>query len=101
MTAYSVVRFRVKSGQEPTFEALFREMRRDFPGFRKGALVRAADGSYFSVGEWQSQQSLAEARPGMIGNLDRFRHTLESIDEGGSVTEAVSGEALIEIAGTA
>ena len=40
-------------------------------GFRNGALVKTGDRSYCIVGEWTSLQKLIEARPKMIGILER------------------------------
>lgn len=97
MSAYSVVRFRPKPGQHAEFESLFRSLPRNFQGLRKFSLVRAGEDIYFSVAEWDSFDHLVAARPKMVGNLDAFRHTLEELGEGRGVTDAVSGESVIEL----
>jgi len=63
------------------------------------ALIKAADGSYFSVGEWDTVDHMARARPHMIANLDKFRHTLQEHGGGLRVTDVVSGEAIFEVSG--
>ena len=95
-TAYSVVRFLVKSGQEEEFETLFRALPREFEGLRKFALIRSGAVSFCSIGEWDSFDHLVAARPKMIANLDNFRHTLEEVGDG-LVTDAISGEAILEL----
>ncbi|MBB4188186.1 antibiotic biosynthesis monooxygenase family protein [Sinorhizobium terangae] len=100
MTAYNVVRFRTKPGSEDEFEEWFRKLRRDFEGLRKMALIKTGERSYCSIGEWESFDHIVAARPKMISNLDKFRHSLEAQGEGSDVTDAVSGEAIYESAPT-
>jgi antibiotic biosynthesis monooxygenase (ABM) superfamily enzyme len=95
MTAYNVVRFKVKPGQEPTFLDAHRHMERDFPGLRGGGLIKTGDRSYCLVGEWDNLASIAAARPAMIANLNRFRDTLEDLGNGLGVTDPVSGEMIM------
>ena len=99
MTAYNVVRFRVKPGREQEFLDAHRHLERDFPGLRGGGLIKTGDRSYCLVGEWDSMASIAAARPSMIANLDRFRDTLESLGPDVGVTDAVSGEVVIGLKG--
>jgi hypothetical protein len=66
MTAFNVVRFRVKPGREQHFVAAHRNFHRNFNGFRGGALVKTGEGTYCIIGEWTSMQKLAQARPQMI-----------------------------------
>ncbi len=42
-------------------------------------------------------QSIANARPAMIANLDRLRAMLEDLGNGLGVTDPVSGEAVLEL----
>ncbi|MCZ8543667.1 antibiotic biosynthesis monooxygenase [Mesorhizobium qingshengii] len=95
MTAFNSVRFRVKPGLDDEFVELFRSAPRNFAGLRKMALIKSGDGTFFSIGEWDSFQHMTDARPKMIANLDRFRHTLQQQLDGGP-TDAVSGEAVFE-----
>jgi antibiotic biosynthesis monooxygenase (ABM) superfamily enzyme len=99
MTAYNVVRFRVKPGREQEFLAAHRHLERDFPGLRGGGLIKTGDRSYCLVGEWDSMASIAAARPSMLANLDRFRDTLESLGPDLGVTDPVSGEVVIGLKG--
>jgi hypothetical protein len=69
MTAFNVVRFRVKTGER----------------------------SYCMIGEWDSFDELAAARPRMIGLLDSIRADLEDLGGGLGVTDPVSGEVVVEM----
>ena len=97
MTAYNVVRFKVKPGHEKEFEAAQRDARFAFKGFRKGALIKTGDRTYCAIGEWESYQSITAARPKMIAMLDTFRDTLEDLGAGLGVTDPVSGEVVVEM----
>ena len=70
MTAFNIVRFRVKPGHQQHFIAAHRAARPDFKGFRGGALVRTGEQTFCIIGEWANFKKLAEARPQMIGMLD-------------------------------
>ena len=96
MTAYSSVRFRVKPGQEQRFEQLFLAAPRDFEGLRKMVLNKSPDGTYFSIGEWDTFQHMVDARERMKANLNSFRDTLEDLGDGRGVTDPISGEAIFE-----
>jgi antibiotic biosynthesis monooxygenase (ABM) superfamily enzyme len=99
MTAYNVVRFKVKPGQEQKFLDEHRHLQRDFPGLRGGGLFKTGDRSYCLVGEWDSMTSIAAARPSMLANLNRFRDTLEDLGGGLGVTDPVSGDVIISFKG--
>ena len=99
MTAYNVVRFRVKPGREQEFLDAHRNMKRDFPGLRGGGLIKTGDRSYCLVGEWDSMAGIAAARPAMIANLDRIRDTLETLGPDLGVTDPVSGEVVLGLKG--
>ena len=49
------------------------------------------------VGEWESFDSLAAARPQMIGVLDSFRADLEDLGNGLGVTDPVSGDVVVDL----
>jgi hypothetical protein len=97
MTAYNIVRFRVKPGREQQFLDAHRDLKRSFPGFRRGGLIKSGERSYCFVGEWDGMAEIAAARPAMIANLDRFRDTLEDLGNGMGVTDPVSGEVVVDI----
>ena len=97
MTAFNVVRFRVKPGREDKFIDEHRKVKADFPGMRRAALVRTGDRTYCMVAEWDDMASIAGARGRMIALLDRFRDTLEDLGGGLGVTDPVSGEVVVEM----
>jgi hypothetical protein len=96
MSAYNSVRFRVKPGMEDEFIASQKAETPNFNGFLGGGLIKTGDRTYCFIGEWKDFDSLVAARPGMIGMLDRARHTLEDLGNGLGVTDPVSGSAVVE-----
>jgi hypothetical protein len=98
MTAFNIVRCRVKPGREEHFIAAHRGRRLEVRGFRGGALVKTGERSYCIVGEWTSHQRMVEARPKMIAILDTFRDDLEDLGAGLGVTDPVSGEVVVKLA---
>ena len=101
MTAFNVVRFRVKPGRENEFIELHRKAPVDFSGWRSGALVKTGNQTYCLVGEWDDFDSIVAARPAMIGMLDSFRDMLEDLGNGLGVTDPISGEAVVQLGGRA
>lgn len=99
MTAYNVVRFRVKPGRDEEFLEMHRRFDRSFPGLKGGGIFKAGDRTYCLVGEWADMNSIAAARPSMLANLDRLRDMLEDLGGGLGVTDPVSGEVLVELRG--
>jgi hypothetical protein len=97
MTAYNVVRFRVKPGRDQEFIDLHRKANADFKGWRNGALVKTGNQTYCLVGEWDSFDNIVAARPGLIGMLDSVRDMLEDLGNGLGVTDPVSGEAVLQL----
>lgn len=97
MTAFNVVRFRVKPGQETAFVDTHRSMERSLPGLRQFSLVKTGDSSFCVIGEWDDMSALVNARAAMIGNLDRLRPLLEDLGNGLGVTDPVSGEAVLQL----
>ena len=75
MTAYNVVRFKVKSGQEKAFLDAHKEIP-DLKGFKGGGMIKTGDRNYCFVGQWKDMDSLAAARPQMITMLDKTRSML-------------------------
>ncbi len=97
MTAFNVVRFRVKPGREAEFIEAHQKSRVDFAGFKRFALIKTGDRTYCVVGEWDTFQNLIAARPKMIAMLDTLRDTLEDLGGGLGVTDPVSGEVVLEM----
>ena len=99
MTAFNVVRFRVKPGRDSEFIELHRRAPVDFAGWRNGALVKTGNQTYCFVGEWDNFDNIVAARPGMISMLNSFRDMLEDLGYGLGVTDPVSGEAVVQLGG--
>jgi Antibiotic biosynthesis monooxygenase len=97
MTAFNIVRFRVKPGRQEHFIAAHRAARSGFKGFRGGTLVRTGEQTFCIIGEWSSFNALVKARPQMIGILDSFREDLEDLGGELGVTDPVSGEMVVKL----
>ncbi|WP_020683314.1 antibiotic biosynthesis monooxygenase [Marinobacterium rhizophilum] len=97
MTAFNVVRLRVKPGCEEKFIEEHRKAKADFPGLRRAALVKTGELSFCFVGEWDSMDTIAAARDDMVKILDRLRDTLEDLGGDLGVTDPVSGEVVVEL----
>jgi hypothetical protein len=98
MTAFNVVRFKVKPGNEQRFVDAHRKLRPAFKGFLGGNLIKTGDQTFCFVGEWRTFQNIATARPQMIAFLDAFRDMLEDLGSGLGVTDPVSGQAVAKLA---
>ncbi|MBT9292035.1 antibiotic biosynthesis monooxygenase [Prosthecodimorpha staleyi] len=97
MTAFNVVRFKTKPGMEREFIDAHTNASMDVKGFRRFSLISTGPAAFCVIGEWDDLDSLAAARPTMIGLLNSFRHTLEDLGNGLGVTDPVSGPALLEL----
>lgn len=97
MTAYNVVRFRIKPGQEQAFIEAHEKADLNVGGFRKGALIRTGDRTFCLIGEWDDMDSLVAARPAMIGTLDGIRDLLEDLGGDLGLTDPVSGPVVVEV----
>jgi hypothetical protein len=103
VTAFNVVRMRVKPGREKEFLDLNRQLDKDSAarmkknGFRKFSIVKTGDRSYCFIGEWETMDSIVKSRPEMIADLDKMRGLLEDLGSGLGVTDPVSGEMVIEL----
>jgi len=97
MAAINVVRFRVKPGNDQAFLDAHRDGRADWPGLRRGFIVKTGDHSYCLIGEWSDTTSIADARARMIDTLDTFRHVLDDFGSGLGVTDAVSGPVVLSL----
>jgi hypothetical protein len=97
MTAVNVVRFRVKPGMDEAFLDAHRQGKADWPGLRRGFIVKTDERSYTLVAEWKDMSAIVSARPDMTGTLDTFRHTLEDLGNGLGVTDPASGEIVLSL----
>ncbi len=97
MSAMNIVRMRVKAGHEKEFLAIHET--RDllpFEGMRSIRLVKTGDREYMVVGDWESMEALAAARPVMIATLDSFREMLDDLGGDLGVTDPRSGEVVVD-----
>jgi hypothetical protein len=97
MTAFSVVRFRVKPGRDEDFLEAHRQRKLEWQGMRRVTIIKTGERSYCLMGEWDSMQAISAARPQMVATLDTFRDTLEDLGGGLGVTDPVSGEVVLEL----
>ncbi len=96
MTAFNVVRMKVKPGQEAEYIDFHanRDMS-DLKGMEALHVIRSGEREYLVIGQWTGMDALAAARDAMIATLDQFRHTLEDLGNGLGVTDPRSGEAVV------
>ena len=97
MTAFNIVRFKVKAGMEESFLDAHRNISGDWSGMRHANIIKTGDGRYCIIAEWESMEALAAGRPQMIATLDSFRQTLEDLGGGLGVTDPVSGPVVLSI----
>src|SRR5262245_49780068 len=97
MTAFNVVRFRVKPGREQEFLDAHKRVEANWPGLVRADIIRTGERSYCIVAAWKGMEELANARPQMIATLDSFRDTLEDLGGGLGVTDAVSGPVVLSL----
>jgi len=96
MTAYNVVRFKVKSGKDKETMDMWKAEARP-AGARGGHVIKTGDRTYCFIGEWDSMDSIVAARPQMIASLDKVRPLLEDLGNGLGVTDPVSGEVVLSL----
>jgi hypothetical protein len=94
MTAFNVVRFRVKPGRDQEFLDAHKSIG-DWPGLVHVNMIKTGDRSYCLVAEWTDTDTIAKARSNMIATLNSFRDTLEDLGGGLGVTDAVSGPVVL------
>ncbi len=97
MTAFNAVRFRVKPGREDDFLNAHRNTAADWPGLRHVNMVKTGEHSFCIIGEWDSMEAMAAARPQMIATLDSFRDTLEDLGGDLGLTDPVSGPVVLAL----
>lgn len=97
MTAFNIVRFRVKPGRDQDFIDAHKKIEANWPGMQHANLIKTGERSYCIVGEWRDMDALAAARPNMIASLDSFRDTLEDLGGGLGLTDPVSGSVVLEL----
>jgi hypothetical protein len=95
MTAFNVVRFKVKKGLEEAFLDAHRNVA--WPGMGHASMIKTGEQRYCLIAEWEGAEALAAARPHMIATLNSFRDTLDDLGAGLGVTDAVSGPVVLAI----
>ena len=97
MTAFNVVRFRVKPGRDQEFLDAHKKIAANWPGLLHVNMIKTGDRSYCIIAEWTDMDALAAARPVMIATLDSFRDTLEDQGGGLGLTDPVSGPVVLAL----
>jgi heme-degrading monooxygenase HmoA len=97
MTAFNVVRFRVKPGQEQEFLDAHKKVATNWPGLRHVNMIKTGERTYCIIAEWSDMDALVGARAQMIATLDSFRETLEDLGGGLGVTDPVSGPVVLAL----
>jgi hypothetical protein len=82
---------------EDDFLNAHRAITEAWPGMRHANIVAIGEGRYCIIGEWDSMDALAAARPQMIATLDSFRHTLLDLGNGLGVTDPISGPVVLAL----
>ncbi|MEO6113573.1 MAG: antibiotic biosynthesis monooxygenase [Sphingomicrobium sp.] len=97
MSAFSVVRFRIKPGRQEEFVAAHRKAAADWPGLKHANLVQVGERGFCLIAEWKDEKSLVAARPKMIKALDTFRDCLEVLSPKLGVTAPLSGPVVLKM----
>lgn len=97
MTAFNVVRFRVKPGREAEFLDAHRKFGPRPFGARQANVIKTGERAYAIIAEWESMDAIVAARPTMIKSLDSFRDLLEDLGGGLGVTDPISGPVALEL----
>jgi quinol monooxygenase YgiN len=96
MTAFNVVRFRVKPGRDQEFLDAHKKIA-DWPGLQHVNMIKTGECTYCIIAEWTDMDALANARSNMIATLNSFRDTLEDLGGGLGVTDPVSGPVVLAL----
>jgi len=97
MTAFNIVRFKVKPGRDQEFLDAHKNIHNEWIGLRHVSIVKTGDHNYCIVAEWNDVDAIVNARPKMIATLNSFRDTLEDLGGGLGVTDPVAGPVVLEL----
>jgi hypothetical protein len=97
LTAFSVVRFRIKPDRETEFLEAHHRVGSEWPDLVRANIIKTGDHRYCIIAEWTDAEAIVTARPMMIDTLNSFRDTLEDLGNGLGVTDPVSGPVVMEI----
>ena len=79
MTAFNVVRFRVKPGREQEFLDAHKRVEASWSGLLHANMIKTGERTFCIVAEWTDMDALAKARPNMIATLEFLpRHARRS-----------------------
>ena len=96
MTAFNVVRFRVKPGRDQEFLDAHKNIQ-NWPELQRVNMIKTGERTYCIIAEWADMDALANARSNMIATLNSFRDTLEDLGGGLGVTDPVSGPVVLAL----
>tara|TARA_Y100000768_G_scaffold63472_1_gene43555 strand:- start:318 stop:611 length:294 start_codon:yes stop_codon:yes gene_type:complete len=91
----NIVRCKVKTSARDEYLNKVKQMQK-FEGQLSAKYIETKPNEFFMVGEWNSEDDIAKARPKMISFLDSLRHTLEELSPDLGVTEPHSGSVIVE-----
>ena len=91
----NIVRCKVKPSHREAYLKACDE-RPKFEGNISAKYVEIKPNEFFMIGEWNSEDDIAKARPKMIEFLDTLRETLEELSPELGVTDPYSGTVVIE-----
>ena len=97
MTAFNVVRFRVKPGRDQEFLDAHNSIGGNWPGIMHVNIIKTGDRTYCIIAEWADTDAIVNARPQMIATLNSFRDTLADLGGGLGVTDPVSGPVVLAL----
>jgi len=91
----NIVRCKVKSSKREEYLKKIGDMSK-FEGQISAKYVETKPNEFFMIGEWNSEDDIAKARPKMIDFLNSLRHTLEELSPDLGVTDPHSGTIVVE-----
>ena len=91
----NIVRCKVKSSNREEYIKKINDMPK-FEGQDSAKYVETKPNEFFMIGEWNSEDDIAKARPKMIEFLDKARPTLEELSSELGVTDPHSGTVVVE-----
>jgi len=97
MTAFNIVRFRVKPGRDQEFLDAHKNIAGTWPGVKHVNMIKSGDRSYCIIVEWSDMDAIGNARSHMIATLNSFRDTLEDLGGGLGVTDPVAGPVVLAL----
>ena len=70
MTAFNVVRFKVKAGQESQFLDAHNQVAATWSGLRHANIIKTGEHTFCIIGEWDDLDAMKDARASMIATLE-------------------------------